>query len=251
MSKQDNAIASLLADRAGLEAYLTAGKAIADACKAHVDAIKDKVKTATEAKNATDNGKTAKSGIWAETLAVVKIIADATKDAKGGKWREQLFTDVMGEFMDVKEGEKPSTAKAYASTGRGVLVKLLPRMSIADVEAKTYADVRKLLSPVKNPEAEGIAKRIGEQVRFILKHADKHGGKDKAVARLDAIAAEVQEHYDAVKTAKDATGKAAQAAKELEANRQQRATEASVTEVTAAPEADNAKPEAPKLAANG
>lgn len=248
MSKQ-NEVSALLADRAGLEAYLTAGKAIEAACKPLVDAIKANVAKATDAKNAADAGKTEKAGIWAKTLEVVGIIAEATKDAKTGKWREQLFTDVMGEFMEVKEGEKPSTAKAYASTGRAVLVKLLPRMTLDDVKAKSYADVRKLVSPPKNAEADGIAKRIGEQVRYILRNADKHGGSEKAVARLDAIAAEVATHYNAVKTAKDAKASASKAAKELEANRQQRAAEGSTVETVKRD--DDAKPEAPKLVANG
>lgn len=249
MNAEQKAMQTLLADPAGLKAYITAGETVNAACKAHVDAIRRKVEAANDAKNAADTGKTVKAGIWAETLAVVGIIADATKDAKGAKWREQLFTDVMGDFLSVAEGEKPSTAKAYASTGRAVLVKLLPRMSLDDVKAKSYADVRKLVSPPKNPEADGILKRMTEQLRYIGKNADKHGGT-KAVARLEELAEYVADHYNAVKTAKDSKSSASKAAKELDANRQQRPDEPTTTETVQRPEADG-KPEAPALQATG
>lgn len=250
-AKENTTLATLLADRNALRAYVELGDKVAEAAAEHVQRIKEKVAVATDAKNAADHGKTAKDGIWAETLAVVGIVADLTKDSP--KLREQVYSDVMGGFMAKDSDGKASTAAAYASTGRNVLVKLVTDrgMSVAAVKEKSYADVRKLLRPTANAEAEGIADKIAKAARYVAKNGNKHGG-EAAAKRLEAVWTALEPHYNAVKAAKDAKTNAAKAAKELEANRQQRPAEPMQTEtVKAEAPANPAKPEAPKLAANG
>lgn len=220
--KDENALN--LADREGLKAYIGAADAVAEAAAAHIEAIRADAARAMDAKNAAHDGQTAKTNIWQETLAIVGIIAD-TATGNATKYRDQIYADVMGEFMAKDEtGKATSTAAAYASTGRGVLVKLVTQQGrkVSDIAGLKYSEVRKLLKPANNPEAEAMRDEAVKRIKFVAKFADKHGGDEKAIVRLTAILDAIEPHYNAVKAAKDASSSAAKAAKELEANRQQR-----------------------------
>jgi hypothetical protein len=191
----------------------------------------------TDASNAADEAGTHRGTLWHDTLAVAELVRDATEDAPS--LRAIIYSEVMGEFLG---SETRNTAKAYASTAKSVLIKLWTDgdVSVDDVKAANYGEVRAMLRPAGNPQADADAESIRKMVGFIKRFADKYGVGDakaeNAVTRLARIKDAIEPEYNAVKSEKDRQSQAAKAARELKGLQQQAPTEAGTVE-TVKPEA--------------
>lgn len=199
--------------------------------------IRDDNAKLTDASNAADEAGTHRNSLWADTLAVAELVRNATTDAPS--LRTIIYSEVMGEFLG---SETRNTAKAYASTAKSVLVKLWTEQDVPVDEVKNanYSEVRAMLRPVGNPQADADADDIRKMVGFIKRYGDKNGNSDteNAVTRLERIKDAVTTEYNAVKSDKDSKTAAAKAARELQGLQQQAPREAGTVETVAA------KPEA-------
>lgn len=165
-------------------------------------AIREDAKGLSDVADINSEAADARKDLWTNTLNVVGAIADQTADAP--EFRGLIYNFVMGEFMAEKTR---STAKAYASTGRNVLIKLITdkRVPIADVKAASYAEVRTMLNPpsAEQAEAAAVVADLKKRIGFIARFAGKYGN-DTAAARLARIAELVEREYNPVFRAKEA-----------------------------------------------
>ena len=191
--------------------------------------IKEQAAKQVDAKNAADAASTERKGLWSNVLLLAENVAAAapSKDTR------QMVFDIVA--ADLLESETANTAKMYASTARNVLVKLHTEQgkTFEELHEATYPEIRKMLNPSKNPEAE---QRIAELVKR-LKYVSRKGSKDDVSALLDTLENEVAALYNPLKQQADKESAAAKAAKELESNRQNAPTEPAATETVAKPEA--------------
>jgi hypothetical protein len=191
----------------------------------------------TDASNAADEAGTHRGTLWNDTLAIAELVFNATADAPS--LRTIIYSEVMGEFLG---SETRNTAKAYASTAKNVLVKLWTDgdVSVDDVKAANYSEVRAMLKPAGNPQADADADDIRKMVGYVKRYGDKNGNgegnTENAVTRLERIKAAATTEYNAVKSDKDSKTQAAKAARELKELQQQGPREAGTVE-TAKPEA--------------
>ena len=229
--------ADKLTDLASFGRVAKIAEAVQQAAAEALEAIREDAEGLQNAADISAEAADARKDLWANTLSVVGVIADATKEAP--EYRGLIYNFVMGEFMTEKTR---STAKAYASTGRNVLVKLLTerKVPLADVQAASYSEVRTMLNPPSAEQAEarklvdGIKKQLGIVARF----GDKYGNEAAAV-RLARIAEAVEREYNPVARAKEADTSKEKAAREVADLRQTSPRESGNVETV--------KPEAPRV----
>jgi hypothetical protein len=208
---------------------------IAEAVQAEIgdalEAIRADANNLAEVAELSADAADARKDLWANTLAVVEAVADATADAP--EFRGLVYSFIMEEFMSEKTR---STAKAYASTARNVLIKLVTkeRRDIATIKEASYADVRKMLNPPSAEQTDANARLDGikKQLAFIARNAAKYGGEATA-ARLDRIAAVVEKEYNPVFRAKEADSPKEKQAREVADLRQSSPRESGNVETSA------------------
>ena len=224
-------------------------KGIENAVAEHLEAIRnDQAQVKAAAEGMTEAQKV-RTDLWSHTLAIVGIVAEATADTPS--IRDLTYSAIMGEFL---KAEKATTAKAYASTGRNVLVRMLTQEKVPfeKVQEMSYADVRNAMKkPPTREQAENAEryKKVREQLSFIMRHADKHGTEQeqRTATRLARIAETIEKEYNAVKSAFDRSKKQNQAAVELADLKQQSPREGATVETVAAGEGE-VKPEVARRA---
>lgn len=191
--------------------------------------IQEQAAKQVDAKNASDAAGTERKGLWSNVLLLAEHVAAAapTKDTRA------MVFDIVA--ADLLESETANTAKMYASTARNVLVKLHTEQgkAFAELQEASYPDIRKMLNPPKNPDAEARIAKLSKELKYLSRKADK----EKLSALLDSLESSVSTLYTAVKGEADKASAAAKAAKELEANRQQPPSQPAATETVAKPEA--------------
>ena len=213
-----------------------------------LEAIRELNGKATEVKNVADTANGIKTTIWENAFAIARFIGENADIPKTE--RVQYFRDVMAEFLtapmqpDGKPG-KLTTAGQYASTAQKVLGTLVTEQgkSWDDLAGKPVADIRKMFRDETDRVLLDQLSEATKQARYVIKHGTKtekaalttqkieEDGETIVVPGIfDAIA----NLYMPIKARKDAKSKSAQAAKELEANRQQHPSEATTVETVAA-----------------
>lgn len=213
-----------------------------------LEAIREANGKATEVKNVADTASGIKSTIWENAFAIARYIGENADIPKAE--RVQYFRDVMAEFLaapmqpDGKPG-KLTTAGQYASTAQKVLGTLVTEQgkSWDDLAGKPVADIRKMFRDETDRVLLDQLSEATKQARYVIKHGTKAEKaalvtqkieQDGETVVVPGIFDTIANLYQPVKARKDAKSKAAQAAKELEANRQQHPSEATTVETVAA-----------------
>lgn len=123
------------------------------------------------------NAQTVRGGLWSHVLAVVFAVEDASKGAP--KVREEMYANVMGEFLSAKAGTPAATVKAYASTGKNVCLRLCGKVSRNKLEEASYKEIRSLLNPVDSEEAASLSESIRENLSYIVNNGFKGSKSNK------------------------------------------------------------------------
>lgn len=193
-----------------------------------LDQIKAEGAKQVAAKNAADDAKTGKSGLWGNCVKLAEIVAAATEPNE----REMVFTIVA---RDLLEGEGTNTAKMYASTAKDVLVKLHTEQgkTFEAIAEASYGDIRKMLKPDLNPEFTQRFAELAKRLKYVGRKSDKAASLE-LLSNLEEF---VNAVYNPLKAAADAKSAAAEAAKTLEANKQQAPSDGATVETVAKQEA--------------
>lgn len=186
---------------------------------------------AKDFKNLADENRTGNGSIWQNVASIVFSLAenpDVPKDE-----REQSFTDVMGQFLMPGAGPdgkplKLSTVGQYASTGRKMLTKLVTEQGMGrdKLEQLARPDVMKLFKSGEEKQLSDLSDKIGQQLRFIIKHSPNK------LQDVQAIAEFVEAYYNPIKSAKDS--EAAAKGKQVAHDAAQHPTAPTVVETVAA-----------------
>jgi len=202
--------------------------------------IREDAERVTNAVNAAGQAGTDRSSLWTDTLAVAELVYNATTETPS--LRGIIYSEVMAEFLGSQER---NTAKAYASTAKNVLATLWTEQgkTPAEVKKASYAEVRTMLRPVGNPQADADMESIRKMLAEIRRFGDKFAkgteeAPENSATRLARIRAVVEPEYNAVKSERDKASAAAKAARELKELQQKAPREAGTVETVAA------KPEA-------
>lgn len=193
-----------------------------------IDRIKAEGQKQVAAKNAADDAKTGKSGLWGDCVSMAEIVAANVPATE----REMVFTLVL---RDILEGEGTNTAKMYASTAKRVLTVLHTDQGkeFSELREASYAEIQKMLKPDLNPEFTQRYTELVKQLKYVGRKAEKAASLE-LLAKLED---EVGKAYRPLKAASDAKTAAAKAAAELESNKQQAPETGAVVETVAKQEA--------------
>lgn len=195
--------------------------AMPDAVRRSMDELTRVVTVLAEAKNVQDNAATERGNAWKAILDVTFAIADAT--AATPSIRELVFNSVMRDYVNAEKATANASLKAYASTGRNVLLKLLDvshtREELADA---SYKDVRQWLSPPADADLSSKLNKLVENVRYIERQIAKAKKADNAEELLallhsfaDSTGGAAQQVRNQFKSEKDKNTTAATMAREL------------------------------------
>lgn len=191
-----------------------------------------------EAKNVQGNALTEKGNAWQAILGVALAIAESTPTTV----RELVYNSVMHEYVNADKASAKASLKAYVSTGRNSIIKLLDVTHTADeLKQLSYKQVREALSPRSDAVFFDKVKKTSENLRYVekqIKTVKKGEDAEQQMALLhnllDDLLAESQAMRDIFKNEKAENSQSAKLAKEIHADRQQAPTEPTVIETSKA-----------------
>lgn len=216
------------------------GTSMPESVRTKLDELNRITGVLAEAKNVANNATTEKGNAWQAILAVGLAVAEAT--AATPKIREIVYNSVMHEYVEAEKASAKASLKAYVSTGRNAIVKLLDVTHTAEQIAQlSYKEVRDALSVRADAVFFDKVKKCSENLRYVekqIKNVKKAPDAEQQMAMLHSILDDVlgtsQALRDQFKSEKDAASHSAQLAKEIHADRQQAPSAATVVETSKA-----------------
>ncbi len=227
------------------------GKEIAVLSQFNADAMPDAVRqqlaelnritgVLAEAKNVAGNAATEKVNACGAILAVTFAVAEATSEAKA--IREIVFNSVMGEYVTADKDSAKASLKAYVSTARSALVKLLDSTHTREqIEKASYKELREWLSPKADADFTAKVAKVKEHLSYVEKQIGKVKKAEDGAAQMavlhsivDDVLATAQALRDQFKAENDSGQHRAEMARALHDLRQQGPSEPTAVETRAA-----------------